>query len=93
MSQNSTVTQEMPAILAELWRLLEGARTLHGQERVYLRSVAMVIAELLTLGRHTLTQLIRTLGAVNHDWSAWYRLFEKQTYHPAHADCSQPQAV
>ncbi len=30
------------------------------------------------MGRHTVTQILRTLGATDQDWSAWYRLFSHQ---------------
>ena len=68
---------EAPVLLAELWQLLMGAREVFGQERVFRRVVGLVLAELLTLGRHTVTQLMRTLGAVDCDWSAFYRLFSR----------------
>jgi hypothetical protein len=68
-------SQEVPVLVAELWKLLAGTREVFGQERVFRRAVALVFAELFTLGRHTVTQLLRTLGAVGQDWSAWYRLF------------------
>ena len=64
-----------PVLLTELLPLLEGARDCFGQERVFRRAVALSFAEFFTLGRHTITQLLRTLGAVEQDWTATYRLF------------------
>ena len=64
-----------PVLLTELLPLLEGARDCFGQERVFRRAVALSFAEFFTLGRHTITQLLRTLGAVEQDWTAAYRLF------------------
>ena len=64
-----------PEILDELWKLLEGMRGGYGQERTYRRAIAMVLGELFNLGRHTVTQMLRSLGVVGEDWSAWYRMF------------------
>ena len=68
-------TQITPVLLPELLQLLEGARDCFGQERVFRRALALSFAEFFTLGRHTITQLLRTLGAVEQDWTATYRLF------------------
>jgi len=73
-------TQDVPVLLAELWKLLEGARDVFGQERVYRRAVAFVLGELFALGRHTVTQLLRALGATTCDWSAFYRLFSRRRF-------------
>ncbi|MCL4830951.1 MAG: hypothetical protein KJZ86_00885 [Caldilineaceae bacterium] len=35
------------------------------------------MAELFAFGRHTITQLLLTLGLVDEDWSAWYRIFSE----------------
>lgn len=75
--KSSTEEPETPALLGEMKRLLENARWAFGQERVYRRMVSLVLAEIMTLGRHTVTQLLRTLGAIQCDWSAFYRLFSK----------------
>ncbi len=63
------------ALLVELRQLLDACRVAFQQERVYQRILALFIAEILTLGRHTVTQLLRVLGVADQDWSAWYRLF------------------
>jgi hypothetical protein len=75
--KHNAENQEVPVLLAELWKLLEGTREIYGQERIFRRVVGLVLAELFTLGRHTVTQLMRTLGAVTCDWSAFYRLFSR----------------
>lgn len=66
---------ETPVLLVKLMSLLEAQRSAFGQERVYRRVMALVWAEVLAFGRHTVTQLLLTLGLVKEDWSAWYRLF------------------
>ena len=38
------------------------------------------MAEMFTFGRHTVSQLLLTLGLTDEDWSAWYRLFSKKRY-------------
>ncbi len=73
--KDSMETEKKPEILDELWKLLEGMRGGYGQERTYRRAIAMVLGELFNLGRHTVTQMLRSLGVVGEDWSAWYRMF------------------
>jgi hypothetical protein len=47
------------------------------QERSWQRLQLLNCGLLSTLGRHTLSQVITTLGAGEDDWSAWYRLFNQ----------------
>lgn len=70
----STIPQE-PKLIKNLIELLQRHRRVFGQERVYQRVVALVMAEVMCFGRHTVTQLLLTLGLASADWSAWYRLF------------------
>ena len=65
----------LPPLLVELQTLLSAHRPAFRQERVYQRSVALVFASLFAFARHTVTQLLCTLGLTDSDWSAWYRLF------------------
>jgi hypothetical protein len=44
--------------------LLEVHRAVFGQERVYLRGVAMVLGEIFAFNGHRVTDLLRTLGLV-----------------------------
>lgn len=69
--------QEKPVLMTEMMRLLALCKAECGQERVFNRVLALVMAELFVFGRHTVTQLLMTLGLVEEDWSAWYRLFSK----------------
>ena len=68
MSKNSE-------LLKHLFELIEAHRPLFKQERIYHRVVALLLAELFVFARHTIAQLIMTLGQTEQDWSAWYRLF------------------
>ena len=63
-----------------VWVLLEVHRAVFGQERVYLRAVAMVLSEIIVFNGHRVTDLLRSLGLVAEDWSAWYRLFSRGRY-------------
>ena len=66
--------------IAEMLRLLGRHEGVFKQQRVYQRVVALVMGELLALGRHTVTQLLLNLGLTDADWSAWYRLFSHQRF-------------
>lgn len=68
------------SLLKELTALLQAHRSVAGQQRVYLRVVALVLAEAFALSRHTVTQLLMTLGLTRWDWSAWYRLFSQRRF-------------
>ncbi len=66
-----------PALMQHLLALLEAHRGIFRQTRVFQRVVALVMAELMTFARHTITQLILSLGLADRDWSGWYRLFSQ----------------
>ena len=60
---NSTKSElEKPVLLTEMMSLIEKCQTAYGQKRVFNRSLALVMAELFAFGRHTLSQLLLTLG-------------------------------
>jgi len=77
VNNDITLSAERPALLEALRGLLAGMSGAFEQERTFRRVVALFVAELLCLGRHTVTQLLRSLGLVDFDWSAWYRLFSR----------------
>ena len=80
-NNNDTKEQpEKPALLTELMILLNKCKETYEQERVFHRAMALVMAELFAFGRHTITQLLLTLGLVDEDWSAWYRLFSHKRF-------------
>lgn len=58
-----------------LFAAFADARTACAQERPFQRLVLLSLALLTSLGRHTITQLLVTLGIGDADWTAWYRLF------------------
>jgi hypothetical protein len=64
-------------LLTELLKLVAKCELVYSQKRVFSRALAMVMGELFTFGRHTITQLLLSLGLVEEDWSAWYRLFSE----------------
>ena len=37
-------------------------------------------SELFVFGRHTVTQLLMSLGLNEQDWSGWYRLFSEERF-------------
>jgi len=66
---------ENPALLTQMMSLISKCEQVYGQKRVFNRVLGLVMAELFSFGRHTITQLLLTLGLTEEDWSAWYRLF------------------
>jgi hypothetical protein len=58
-------------------KLVEAHREAFGQERVYLRAMALVLGEMLAFCGHRVTDLLRALGCRQEDWTAWYRLFQQ----------------
>lgn len=67
-------------LLKQLLTLIEAHRGIFRQERVYQRVVALVLAEVFVLARHTVTQLLMALGMTEADWSGWYRLFSQRRF-------------
>lgn len=80
----STVPQNQE-LINNLLTLLEAHRPVFSQQRVYRRVVALLFAELVVFARHTVTQLLMSLGLTEQDWSAWYRLFSVARWHPDRA--------
>jgi len=64
-------------LVKELLHLVARQRSAFGQERVYLRGIGLLLGELMALGAHRVTDLLRTLGVNEEDWSAWYRLLKR----------------
>lgn len=69
----STIPQNNE-LLKRLFELLQAHRGIFKQERTYQRVGAVVVAELFVFARHTVTQLLMSLGQTGQDWSSWYRL-------------------
>ena len=72
--------KEKPVLLTALMQLMAASEHVFGQKRVFNRVLALVMAELFAFGRKTITQLLLTLGMVEEDWSAWYRIFSKERF-------------
>ena len=72
----SSTARALPALLVALWPLLAAHRSATSQQRVFDRLRALVLGWLWTAGaaRHTVTQSLLTLGLVDTDPSAFYRL-------------------
>ena len=57
-------------------RLLDRTCDAYSHEQIFQRARTLALAELLCLGRHTISGLLTTSGQQFHDWSAAYRTFE-----------------
>jgi hypothetical protein len=57
-------------------------RSAFGQQRTHERARRLAMSALLCLGRHTFTGLITASGCQSVDWSADYRLFERERFDP-----------
>ncbi|GIL13563.1 MAG: hypothetical protein BroJett038_22830 [Chloroflexota bacterium] len=75
----STIPQNQE-LLKHLFALLQVHRGIFKQERTYQRVVALVLAELFVFARHTITQMLMSLGQTEQDWSAWYRVLSQKRF-------------
>jgi hypothetical protein len=64
-------------LLKQLVELLQAHRSIFSQERVFQRVALLVVAELVVFARHTVTQLLMSVGLAEEDWSPWYRLYSE----------------
>lgn len=67
-------------LLKHLFEIIEAHRVILKQERVYQRVIGLILAEIMVFARHTITQMLMTLGMVEEDWSATYRLFSQKRF-------------
>src|SRR5581483_12403610 len=67
-------TPPLPPLLVALWQLLAAHRLAVGQQRVFDRLRGLVVGQLCTLARHTITQGLLALGLQDTDPTAFYRL-------------------
>lgn len=72
-----------PALATTWFALLAAYRPVVRQERVFTRLVALAVAVVLGLGRQLPTRWLATLGVAALDWTAWYRLFDRDRLHLA----------
>lgn len=75
----STIPQTTE-LLKHLAQLIEAHRPLFRQERVFQRVALLLVAELVVFARHTVTQLLMSVGQTETDWSGWYRLFSQRRF-------------
>jgi hypothetical protein len=66
--------------LDEFQKLVAAHRRAFRQERCFWRMAGLALAMVLCFGRHTVTQLLLTLGLTDTDWSAMYRLFSRARF-------------
>ena len=64
-----TIIPENEQLLKHLFDLLRAHRGVFKQERVYQRAVGLVLAEVFVFARHTVTQLLMSLGLTEQDLS------------------------
>lgn len=83
MSKSSIKVEAVPELVQNLLVLVEAHRTAFRQERSYVRSLMLLVAEVMVFARHTVTQGLMALGMTQHDWSGWYRLFSRGRFDEA----------
>lgn len=69
--------RENDELLKHLFEIIDAHRSVTKQHRIFERIVLLLLAEIMVLARHTLTQMLMTLGMTDQDWSAWYRIFSQ----------------
>lgn len=77
-----THSPQATTLIQALFEILQAHRHLYSQQRTFDRVVMLVLAEVFTFGKHTITQLVMTLGWVDGDLSSWYRLFSRGRFKP-----------
>lgn len=65
------------SLLGALRRLLASHRPAFRQERPFLRMQALLLGNLFSFARRTVTQALVSLGLADHEWSSFYRLFNE----------------
>lgn len=80
MTQDNTKPAEKVSLLGKLFELIEAHRPAFKQARPYERAIWLLLSELFSFARHTVTQGLLALGETQSDWSAWYRLFSHKRY-------------
>ena len=78
--KDSKLTTKYPELLTAFFELLDKHRICFKQKQVFERIRSLAVAELFTFGRHTITQLLMSLGLVEEDWCSWYRLFSENRF-------------
>lgn len=80
MTENTTKSQPLAPLLQNLFELIAAHRPAFQQARPYQRAIWLLLSEVFTFARHTVTQGLLALGETEGDWSAWYRLFSHERF-------------
>ncbi len=67
-------------MIDEYFRLWKRTRNAFSTDSVWQRATRLGTGSLLCLGRHSVTGLITSTGKQDNDWSADYRLFERERF-------------
>ncbi len=78
--KDSTECAATPVLLGTLLEIVEAHRGAFRQERPFLRMQTLLLGQLFTFARHTVTQNLLSLGLTDADWTAWYRLFSQRRF-------------
>lgn len=78
--KDNTRLENVPPLISTMFKLLEAHRGAFRQERSFRRAVGLVLGELFSFARHTVTQGLLALGISDGDWSAWYRMFSRERF-------------
>jgi hypothetical protein len=73
--KNNTKPSGTDRLIENLLQLISAHRSAFRQERTYQRGVGMVLGELFSFARHTVTHTLLALGMTDGDWSAWPKAF------------------
>jgi hypothetical protein len=87
-NQSEGIVPQKSELLKQVLMLVMLHRELFGQERVYLRAILLIVSEIFAFSGHRVTDLLRAVGLVKEDWSAWYRLWESAPY-GGMSDCAR----
>lgn len=68
--------------MTQWWELFSQARGAFFQERTFDRARMLGLSSIAGLGRKTISQMLCACGLQQSDWSASYRLFEKERFDP-----------
>jgi len=70
-------------LIKNLMTLLQAHRPAFKQERIFMRAVGLVLGEIMTFTRHTVTQVIVAMGLAGEPHNAWYRLLNGKRFDEA----------
>jgi hypothetical protein len=74
---DATIARHPTPLLDALLAQVDATRPFARQSRTFARLALVTLGSIVTLGRHTLSQVLVALGIGNGDWTAWYRLFSR----------------